>query len=341
MALCKAAAIRPMMLYVLTLIAVIALCLMISGGLQPKEYDCSKLLHARQPAPSTAVSPIQRSVVVSQDGNGVVQRLAHHRAVTFPFTSKPVLVMEGAHGWVYRDAELEKWELHTFKAFSSCIPPGKEVIDFGSWIGPTVLYAVALGAKAVYSFEPDPRAHAELVLNAMLNGFGNMYVHHACIAPTTRNLTLYDREGNSISSTYKIEGGKNPAVAKYSRELTVPCYALSEVINHYQLQPGMFIKMDIEGFEVELVPAIKQIFEQYKPTLHLSIHAELRAFKADDFEGLVDALSVFPMAFAPLTPGKTWQAIPASERKQAIIKDGQSNLELLFTWPGACKSLES
>jgi hypothetical protein len=56
-----------------------------------------------------------------------------------------------------------KWEPETLFAFKSCITPDTVVIDFGSWIGPTVAWAVSLGARDVYSFEPDPLAFAGMI----------------------------------------------------------------------------------------------------------------------------------------------------------------------------------
>lgn len=79
------------------------------------------------------------------------------------------------------------WEDTTFTAFRGCLAPAAAattVLDFGSWIGPTVLYAAALGAGQVLSFEPDPAAFAELSVNVGLNGFEAVKLHQACIGAT-------------------------------------------------------------------------------------------------------------------------------------------------------------
>ena len=60
------------------------------------------------------------------------------------------------------------WEPTTLDVLSRFLKHGSFYIDVGGWIGPTVLYAAALGAEVV-AFEPDDVAHAELAKNLELN----------------------------------------------------------------------------------------------------------------------------------------------------------------------------
>lgn len=126
-----------------------------------------------------------------------------------------------------------------------CIVPSvTTVVDFGSWIGPTVLWASVLGAKHVYSFEPDPFAYAELSTNLKISGVANVSVHNACISPDGGSTQLFFRGGNSISSTYNIiKDGKGNTGMGYSRTIEVPCWRLEDVMRHYDMQGPLFIKV--------------------------------------------------------------------------------------------------
>ena len=57
-----------------------------------------------------------------------------------------------------------EWEASTFKTFFKYIDGDTIVIDFGTWIGVTILYGVQF-ADSAYGVEGDPAAYAELEMN--------------------------------------------------------------------------------------------------------------------------------------------------------------------------------
>lgn len=61
-----------------------------------------------------------------------------------------------------------KWEADTFKTFLTFIPGHTHYVDFGTWIGPTLLYAAQL-VETSLGVEADPVALASVTITVALN----------------------------------------------------------------------------------------------------------------------------------------------------------------------------
>lgn len=209
-----------------------------------------------------------------------------------------------------------KWEWYTQDIFKKCITNSTSVIDFGSWIGPTVLFAAHL-AKVVYAFEPDPTAFAELTINVMLNKFSNVKLHNMAICPQSGLKPFFVETGNSKSSFVSKRSSNG------SSWRTVSCTTITQLAQANDIAAPMFIKMDVEGFEAELLAAMKPFFQLYRPILYVSIHGRrVRHFSYDQLSGMRDALSIFPYVY--------------NNRRKLIRKSSllyaRRAAELLLTW---------
>jgi hypothetical protein len=158
-----------------------------------------RLLSKSTPSAPPNAPSLQPVTVPSHSGMGY-RLVFPSEEVTFPDGSSVTVHRSSAeygeftHNFWTRLQE-GMWEDTTFTAFRGCLAPAAAattVLDFGSWIGPTVLYAAALGAGQVLSFEPDPAAFAELSVNVGLNGFSAVKLHQACIGPTEGEFYLLD-----------------------------------------------------------------------------------------------------------------------------------------------------
>ena len=78
-----------------------------------------------------------------------------------------------------------RWEPGTFAIFKKYVTPKTIMIDFGTWIGPTLLYHRKL-SKQSYDIEDDPTAYAVGECNANQNryrGWGDdVFVESACVS---------------------------------------------------------------------------------------------------------------------------------------------------------------
>ena len=174
--------------------------------------------------------------------------------------------------WVdwWKGVENSSWEPNTFNIFDDFISFNCIYLDIGAWIGPTTLYAAQL-AKRTYAFEPDPIAYQELETN----------IHANKGTDWASRITIYNKAIAPISGTVKMgsigkKGGGSGSSTLFASEkvnweaeaITLKQFVESENIQNEEL----FIKMDIEGGEYELIPKLKREFTQYDVDVHLSIH---------------------------------------------------------------------
>jgi FkbM family methyltransferase len=159
------------------------------------------------------------------------------------------------------------WEPNTFKILKRFIK-NDTFLDIGAWIGSTSLYAAFL-AKRVYSFEPDPIAQKEFKANLFLNPVLKKKIDlvEKAITADGQNLNIYCRNefGDSASSILSRSWDKGTQVE-------VEALLLEESLEERGIDAIGLIKVDIEGGEFSVIPAIQNVLKTYQPTLYLSFH---------------------------------------------------------------------
>lgn len=133
------------------------------------------------------------------------------------------------------------------------------VLDVGANIGTHTLY-YAKTAKMVYAFEPQPFMFDMLCCNLLLNDVLNVTPIQCALGPADglTNMNIHDpTEDNSPAG----EGvGKG--------ESTVSMHKLDSL----GIGKVDFIKMDIEGFELEALKGMIDTLGKYQPVLYIEIH---------------------------------------------------------------------
>jgi FkbM family methyltransferase len=130
------------------------------------------------------------------------------------------------------------------------IQPTDVVVDFGLNIGMFTLFALRKGARQVISFEPDKDnfqlAQQNLAMNAPLKASYILY-NDAVIGN--------DDDTRDFSINVHKNKGAHSLVKKRGREtVTVTCMNINKILNRYN---PTIVKMDIEGGELECLPAVK------------------------------------------------------------------------------------
>ena len=155
------------------------------------------------------------------------------------------------------------------------------VIDGGANQG---IFSCAFAAQvgpggAVYAFEPQIYAVECLRENARLNKFGNIVVF---------NGALSDREGE----TY-LDLGKGPVSASItnahaaSDRVLVKTYAIGELLRAGTMKQAQFIKLDVEGAELQALEGAKPMFDgNIKPAICIEANEQKLFAKICDFLAL-------------------------------------------------------
>lgn len=163
------------------------------------------------------------------------------------------------------------WEPETLALIDSHVTPGTTFLDLGAWVGPTALYAAARGARVI-ALEADPVALDQLRRNLAVNPAlaQRIEVLARAVHATEGRVTFGARRkaGDSMSSVLLA-----PGAVTWVAEAITPA-ALAARIGS---QERLFIKIDIEGGEYELLPAMRPLLERPECRVLLSLHPGILA----------------------------------------------------------------
>lgn len=163
------------------------------------------------------------------------------------------------------------WEPETFCVFDRFIDRDTVFLDVGAWIGSTALYA-APQAKETHAFEPDPVAFAQLQKNLGANQSSawaqRIELHREAIAPANGLMEMGSRsaKGDSMSSALLAESEDAWKV----KTTALDSFLKSKDISGEKL----FLKIDIEGGEYALLPALRNLLKRENCAVFISLHPE-------------------------------------------------------------------
>lgn len=218
------------------------------------------------------------------------------------------------------------WEPGLLAALGRLVGPGTTLLDLGAWVGPVSLLAAGLGARVV-AVEADPAALAQLRRNLAANpdlaGRVTVVPRAVSAEPGPVRLGARRKPGDSMSSVLLAAAGtawETPSVTPAELDAL-----LGEA-------PALVVKIDIEGGEYRLLPALAPLLARRLPAVILSLHpAILRdSGAADPTAATVAALAGFA----------GWQAFrldgaePAAWPVAAILSGREPCDEWLFLPPG-------
>lgn len=185
------------------------------------------------------------------------------------------------HIGFWRAVARGQWEPELLESLDRNLKSGSTYLDVGAWIGPTVLFAARRCGK-VYCFEPDPDAFQFLAWNLRLNGLRNVVPFCTALTSTSGIRSIASPDGLLGTSKSSLLLDSVPG-----DRVEVPCTSWSDWLRLVAPAKIDVIKIDIEGGEFELLPAMAAFLQTARPTLLLSLHAgflppETREAKLDD-----------------------------------------------------------
>jgi FkbM family methyltransferase len=145
------------------------------------------------------------------------------------------------------------------------VKPEMTVFDIGANIGETTLSFSRI-AKRIYSFEPDKETFAKLKKHVALNNCLNV---HLCNYGLGAVETVAAMERNANNS-----GGNRVVEAKGDAH-EIEIKVLDELIASGQLPVPDFIKIDVEGFEAEVLKGSSQTLKQHHPIIFAEMNNNL------------------------------------------------------------------
>lgn len=164
---------------------------------------------------------------------------------------------------------LEKYEPYLTKLMLSKIKNGDVVLDIGANIGYyAVLFADKVGEKGkVIAIEPDPINFEILQKNIKENKLRNVVAVQAAVGKENKKMKIFESDENF--GDHRMWGETlHPAGTSLDREAVyVFCRRLDDLLKELQEEKIDFIKMDVQGFEAEVIEGGKNMIEKNKPII--------------------------------------------------------------------------
>lgn len=156
---------------------------------------------------------------------------------------------------------------------------GLTVYDIGAFQGLLTLF-FASRAKQVVCFEPNTRNRKRLMENLALNGIDNVEVRGVGVGSRRETRKMVGSPlmpgGSSVDGQTEedlLRAGMGAVVEQVS------IVALDEEIPEANLPVPDFIKIDIEGWEIEALRGARNTLQSHKPVMFLEMHGETIAEK--------------------------------------------------------------
>jgi len=167
---------------------------------------------------------------------------------------------------------------------------GMTVYDVGAFQGLlTLLFASR--ATRVICFEPNSRNYKRLMENLVLNGIKNVEVRKFGVGSRRETLKMAGdplMPGGSSVDKKTVEELLHAGGGTVVEEISI--ITLDDEIPQAKLAPPNFIKIDIEGWEIEALRGARNTLIQHKPALFLEMHGETMREKKRKVTEIVDFL---------------------------------------------------
>ena len=163
------------------------------------------------------------------------------------------------------------YEHEVVSVFLSQIKHGDTVIDVGAHVGQYTLFAAGIGCT-VHSFEPEPRTFATLSANVAQNQLVKVSLNQCALAESSRLSALFSANADNIGATSLLPN-------EYTRKesTVVRCVALDEYLIEHGNPKVSFIKIDVEGAELNVLRGAQSVLSRDHPKIILEFFESRQA----------------------------------------------------------------
>lgn len=176
-----------------------------------------------------------------------------------------------------------RYEPYMARALQANLHLGEVFLDVGAHFGLWSVYAASIVGNAgkVFAFEPSP-AFAVLRENAALNS--QVQAFNLGLGAQDGEATFFDQgrtpTGSFVSEVTRSSEKFHPAVPIGGRKVRI-C-SLDALVAELDVRPDL-IKMDVEGFEFEVMRGAENILRNMSPVMLIEIHpAQLKLSGGSD-----------------------------------------------------------
>ena len=220
------------------------------------------------------------------------------------------------------------------------IEPGMVGVDIGANLGYYALMEARLVGPTghVLAIEPVPHNYEVLTRSIALNGYEHVTALQVAISDTTGSeemwitpqsnwCNLMSLEDDTLSSRFRERLESNDA----TRRVTVPTMTLDDLLEEHGIREINFVRMDLEGFEIQVTRGMQRTLREAKQVLKLFVEVHNTSF-ADPLG------TIGPWMEELLEIGFRPKALAVPQHPQGILRDlsRKGFVELLCSFRTAC-----
>jgi FkbM family methyltransferase len=214
----------------------------------------------------------------------------------------------------YLDHVKGDFEPYMVDLFQSLAVGSDAILDIGANIGCTAILFGQI-SKTVHAFEPSSTTFAFLQRNVQMAGMENITSHNFGLGLEAGEFTLTfapsNRSGGFVSN--KTQASNGHTIEKIEiRETDIAIESLN-------IQKIDFIKIDVEGFEGQVLRGATRTLDKHKPIVALELnHWCLNALQRTSVPEFLDLLrSIFPILLA--VDGSTYMNLHNESESYSVM----------------------
>jgi len=167
------------------------------------------------------------------------------------------------------------YEDASFKWLDANAPDNYDlIIEIGANVGVFTVFFDALARRGsrlrrVIAFEPSREAYGRLLSNLRANGATVVMPFNAAVGVSSGFRTFYEPEGHLTNGSFLREFSE--IFSKTVRSTSVLTVGAMELAFFIASARKALIKIDVEGFEPQLIDAMSELIETYRPDLLIEV----------------------------------------------------------------------
>ncbi len=149
------------------------------------------------------------------------------------------------------------------RALSAVVPDLRTIIDIGANIGQFAVAAARFFPEArIHSFEPVPSCYEQL--NRNIRNLPHVKTYNRAVGSGNAKLVFYQNEHSHASSALEVSDyqKENVPATRHVREIEVQSVRLDDFDFGQQLEAPVLLKMDVQGFEKEVLKGASRFLNQ-------------------------------------------------------------------------------
>jgi FkbM family methyltransferase len=167
---------------------------------------------------------------------------------------------------------------------------GKVVYDVGGFHGLMTIF-FAKTARQVITYEANPENVMRIYENARINNFDNVMVRNVAVSTGDGVLTLSFDPLMSGAATGDPEITKSlNDTGAHVQHFSVAMTSLDDDVSRLGLPAPDFVKIDIEGMELNALQGMREILSTKRPDLYIEMHGTTREDKQANAHAVIGLL---------------------------------------------------